>query len=133
MHLRCVVNSHLRPSFSFRKERTTGETSRTVHEVCRSKEKPWSLVVTQCDVRSECSFNKIHCRLAAPVSYRVSQNQVGCVLCGGSPLPESESSSVNLFVSLFFSYISFPRISRNTRRVAVAVLGSYSRRVSWEW
>lgn len=74
-----------------------------ITKFAEARRTPCLLLVTQCDVSSEWfSFNKIHCRLAAPVSYRVSQKQVGCVLCGGSPLPESESSSVNLFVSFFF-------------------------------
>jgi hypothetical protein len=103
MHLRSEQSPlAYTPSLSEKKEEYY-ETSRMVTKLAEARRTPCLPLVTQCDVSSECfSFNKIHCRLAAPVSYRVSQKQVECVLCGGSPLPESESSSVNLFVSFFF-------------------------------
>lgn len=106
------------PSLSCWKEKDsgeTGDTSRVVTIFPEARRTPWLLLVTQCDVSSECfTFNKIHCRLTAPVSYRVSQKQVECVLCGGSPSPR-----VNLVVwifsfrSFFFLYIFSTRLQEH--------------------
>jgi len=77
-------------------------------KLAEARRAPWLFVVTQCDVTSECStFNKIHCRLAAPVSHRVSKKLVEWVLCGGGywifPSPR-----VNLVVWILLFHCFFP-------------------------